>query len=97
MHVVISWDISNKSKWDELNEKLKACIANHSWVKPLTTLYVVKVVSIQDRDAVVAQLTEVARQNPNDVNVICSPLMSGGTYHGWLPQNLWAEINSRTA
>lgn len=96
MHVVISWDISNKLRWEELNDRLKSCIASHSWVKPLSTLYVVRVASLQDRDLIMQRLIDVAKQNPNDINILCTPVMSGGSYHGWLPQNMWSEILLRT-
>ena len=96
MHVVISWDISSAHQWGLLNDKLKACIASHSWVKPLNTVYVVNVMSLQDRDMIMERLTSVARQYPNDIQILCTPVMSGGAYHGWLPENMWTEINLRT-
>ncbi|MCI0915277.1 hypothetical protein [Pseudomonas putida] len=96
MHVVISWDIHGQHHWNEINEKLKACIASHSWVKPLNTLFVVKVWSVQDRDAIIEAMTNVARQHPSDVQFLCTPVMTGGSYNGWLPENMWNEINLRT-
>jgi hypothetical protein len=96
MHVVISWDIVGSNNWEMINEELKACIASHSWVKPLNTVYVVKVASLQDRDMIMERFTYVARRYPNDVQILCTPIMSGGAYHGWLPENMWTEINLRT-
>ena len=96
MHVVLSWDISNQNLWSEINEQLKTCISNHSWVKPLTTLYIVKVYSSEDLQGIIENLTNVARKYPGDVNIVCTPLMTGGTYNGWLPKNMWDEINART-
>nr|WP_225777345.1 hypothetical protein [Pseudomonas sp. Marseille-Q3773] len=95
MHVVISWDIHAKENWNLINEKLSACMSTYSWVKPLNTLYVVQVSSLEDRDQLVARLTQVAKQQPDKVEFLCTPVMSGGAYNGWLPGNMWNEINKR--
>lgn len=97
MHVVISWDISNALKRKEIDDALKVCIAANSWVKPLTTFYVVKVSSIQECNTITERILAVTKRYPNDVHVIITPPMSGGTYSGWLPQNLWNEINMRAS
>lgn len=95
MHVVISWDIESSENWTSINEALIACMKSYSWVKPLNTLYVVQVSSLEDRDKLISQLTEVAKQQPDDIQFLCTPVMSGGAYNGWLPGNMWNEINKR--
>ncbi|WP_236685569.1 hypothetical protein [Geobacter pickeringii] len=97
MHIVISWDIkADGANWKELNEKMKGCLSGYSWVKPLTTLYIVKIYSSEDRKQIRDDLVSVCRDNPKKVNFIMSPAMEGGSYSGWLPKSLWPKIEKRT-
>lgn len=97
MHVAICWDISaTGARWNAINEKLKAEIKSYSWVRPLGTLYVVKVTSTEDRDSLVDRLTAIVKNLPEKVHFVVTPTMSGGRYNGWLPKDLWDKINERT-
>lgn len=97
MHVTLSWDISAEgARWNEINEKLKAEIKNYSWVRPLKTVYVVKVASLEDRNSLTERLISVIKSNNYDVNVMVTPVMTGGRYNGYLPRDLWEKINERT-
>ena len=49
MHVLVSWDIKAESpQWEELNEELRVCLEDYSWVKPLSTLYIVQIEDAHD-------------------------------------------------
>jgi hypothetical protein len=97
MHIVISWDIhAEGDRWKELNDELKECLSGYSWVKPLTTLYIVQVAARGDRIAIKDALVEICRENPKLINVVVSPAMQGGTYSGWLSKSLWPKIQKRT-
>lgn len=97
MHLVISWDIkASKPKWDEVDEKLKACLEGYSWVRPLTTFYVVRTDSEADRAILKERLVAVARSAGVTVHIVISPSMAGGRYDGFLPADSWEKLNKRS-
>jgi hypothetical protein len=97
MHFVVSWDISaSGTEWTTLNDRMRANLAPYSWVRPLTTLYVVQVAGQQVWDSILAGLTAVCQANPSKIYFIMTPLMNGGRYNGFLPENLWTEVNQRS-
>jgi len=96
MHFVVSWDIKAEGQeWDSINKEMKNCLSGYSWVRPLTTFYIVKVSSQSDWDSIQKNLVSIAK-TAKKVNFIMSPLMMGGRYDGWLPQDLWDSIRERT-
>lgn len=101
MHCVVSWDIKgtkSPNDYNEVNEEMVVQLKPYSWVKPLTTLYIVKVSSTQDWDQIAKNLVAIAKKNTYraDVSFVMSPPINGGWYNGWLPQDLWAKIKART-
>lgn len=98
MHFVVSWDIKVPTgpHREEIATALKNCIKIYSWVRPLTTFYVVKVSSQQVWDSIRQCLQAVCLRYRGEVDLIMTPLMQGGKYDGFLPGNLWTEINQRT-
>lgn len=97
MHIVVSWDIKTKQpKWGEVDEKLKACLDGYSWVRPLTTFYVVKIGSESDRVQIRERLVNVAKSAGVTTHIVVSPAMSGGRYDGYLPSDSWPKINARS-
>ena len=74
MHVLDSWDIKAESpQWEELNEELRVCLEDYSWVKPLSTLYIVQIEDAHDLLNVKQSLTEVWRDHPNMVHFSDGP------------------------
>lgn len=98
MHIIISWDIKNceKDEWNELNEKLRECIDDYSWVKPLTTFYIIKLNSEGERKTIRESIVNVCKANKGKLNVVISPVICEGTYSGWLPHSMWDLIKERT-
>lgn len=97
MHFVVSWDINAQgAEWNQHNEGLKTVLKPYSWARPLTTFYIVNVPSQQEFDFILNSLTQYSQSFPGKINIVMSPLMSGGRYNGVLPQNMWDEINSRS-
>jgi len=41
-------------------------------------------------------LLAVVRTYRDLVTLVVSPLMTGGSYQGWLPEEMWKVINERT-
>lgn len=97
MHLVISWDIEiGKSKWGEIDEKLKKCLDGYSWVRPLTTFYVVRTDSEVDRTRLKEKLVAVAKAESATVHIVITPSMAGGRYDGYLPSDAWEKLNKRS-
>ncbi|WP_144401577.1 hypothetical protein [Isoalcanivorax pacificus] len=97
MHIVISWDISAEgNRWNTINDEMKECLSGYSWVRPLKTFYVVKVNSSNHREQLITALQSVAKSNSEKIHFVASPAMTGGSYNGWLPKDLWDKIGERT-
>lgn len=96
MHILISWDIKAEGvKWNNLNQELRECLKGYSWVKPLKTVYIVKIAELDDRQSIRESLTAVCSSNKGLINCIVTPAMEGGSYNGWLPKRLWSKIRER--
>ncbi|QDQ88129.1 hypothetical protein FMZ60_11400 [Alcaligenaceae bacterium SJ-26] len=97
MHIVISWDISEAGeKHAEINDKLRTAFEKFSWVRPLTTFYVVRISSESERISIRDQLVEIAKSVPQKVHIVVSPTMAGGRYDGYLPKDMWEKLNKRS-
>lgn len=101
MHIVVSWDITNAGvdpgAWNAWNEQMKEVIRPYAWVRPLNTVYIVQIGSELDRQTINRGLTNVSNRANGFIHFVISPAMAGGQYIGVLPQNLWPELNKRTA
>ena len=98
MHFIVSWDIqAEDGKWDEINAQLKECIEDYSWVRPLSTFYIVRVSGPQEWQEIRDALVRVAESSTNRIHFVIGPLMCGGQYDGYLPKDIWPEIEKRTA
>jgi hypothetical protein len=97
MHVVVSWDIKSgsPSRWKVINEKLRDTLGPYSWVRALSTFYIVKLNSQDERKLLQEALTTSVKALPERVHFIISPVMIGGRYNGWLPKDMWEKVNKR--
>lgn len=96
MHFVISWDIQAEGEeWKNANDTLKKCLSGYSWVKPLTTLYIVKIRNEEAYDSIKESLKEVASTASITIHFVVTPIMYGGRYDGWLPDKMWPMIRER--
>lgn len=97
MHIVVSWDIKTaQPKWGEIDEKMKLCLNGYSWVRPLTTFYVLKIAGESERTVIRDRLLAVAKEAGVTVHFVISPAMAGGRYDGYLPSDSWAKLNERS-
>lgn len=98
MHVTVSWDISaTGTKWTEINNEMKGTLQGYSWVRPLKSLYVVKVDSPEERGELKDALISIIKKNKDrKIHLLITPLMQGGSYTGWLPKSLWEKLDQRT-
>ena len=98
MHFIVSWDIqAEDGEWDEINAQLKECIEDYSWVRPLSTFYIVRVSDVQKWQEIRRSLIEVAESSTIRIHLVIGPLMYGGQYDGYLPKDIWPELEKRTA
>ncbi len=97
MHVALSWDISaDGERWKAINDALRAGLKGYSWVRPLSTFYIVKVGGESDRQAMLQKLEAIAKGTSEKVNIVITPVMPSGRYNGYLPREMWDKINQRT-
>ena len=97
MHVTLSWEITaTGQRWTEINNALKGALKGYSWVRPLKTLYVVKLASAEERQELKDAILGVIKSVDESVHLVITPPMEGGSYAGWLPRDLWDKINQRT-
>lgn len=98
MHFIVSWDIQSEDKeWDEIDSQLKECLKGYSWVRPLSTFYIVRVPGQKEWERIKKNLQAVAESSTAKTHFVVSPLMYGGRYDGWLPKTAWPKIRKRTA
>lgn len=96
MHFVVSWDIQAEGEaWKAANAALKECLSGYSWVKPLTTLYIVRIRNEEAYESIKESIKEVARTSTVTVHFLVTPVMHGGRYDGWLPKSMWPMIRER--
>lgn len=96
MHFILSWDIKAVGRRREVIEgNMARAIKNFSWVRPVTTFYIVKVNSQSDWFNIRNYLATVAGAFSSEVTFVMSPLMQGGRYDGFLPPQTWSQINER--
>ena len=97
MHFITSWDIrATGEEWTRINEEFKTVLKPYSWVRPLTTLYIVNVETQEIWNKILADLQAVGGKYPGKVSLLLSPLMQGGHYDGLLGKGLWDEVNARS-
>lgn len=97
MHFVVHWEFPRADVVNTTIEaELQVALRPYSWVRPMTNFYVVNVPSSDQYNALAGALQHIATKYSANVHLIISPPMSGGRYTGVLPQNLWAELNSRS-
>ncbi len=94
MHFVVSWDIrASGIEWTNLDNKMREKLDSYFYTRPLKMLYIVKADSQQEWDSIYTELIAVCKDNANEINFIMTPLMNGGRYSGFIPENLWEEVN----
>jgi hypothetical protein len=97
MYVVVSWDISaSGEEWESINARLKDGLSNFSWARPLSTFYVVRITSEEERQTIQSRLLTVAKSVAKNVHFLISPAMAGGRFTGFLPQDMWENLNERS-
>lgn len=97
MHFVISWDIKTQGeRRSSIESLLFAGLKNFSWVRPLTTFYIVQINTLNDWNNLFNYFISISKYYQNEINFIMTPPMSGGRYNGLLPQNLWKDINNKS-
>jgi len=96
MHMIVAWDIAVCPERDDIDDALRKCFARWSWVRPLTTFYLIKLKEADDRQNIRASLVDVAKRHPKEVSLLISPAIKGGGYAGWLKRSAWDKIRKRT-
>ena len=97
MHISVTWDISAKGEsWNSLNDKMRDALKPYSWVRPLSTFYIIKISGEHDRTRIKESMENIASSGTVKIHFLLSPIMSSGRYYGYLPKDMWDNINERT-
>ena len=97
LHIAVSWDIpATDDRWKALNEQMLEALKPYSWVRPLSTFYIVQIHSESARGGIQSALEAVAKAAPERIHFLISPAMQGGKYNGYLSSGAWPKINERT-
>lgn len=96
MHIAVSWDITEGGlpSRNEISEMMVAVLKPYSWVRPLTTFYIINT-DVFGRQRINDGLLAVGQAYPTRVKFLITPVMQG-PYLGFVAQNDWPEINERT-
>lgn len=94
MHFVLSYDLSIAAgvQRDQIVEQIERILPENNFVRRLSTFYIIHIESNNDWQRILDAMTALSRNTPQ-LNFIMSPLMNGGIYNGYIPQDQWAAIN----
>lgn len=95
MHIAVTWDITEGPDRANLSSQMVEVLQPYSWVRPLTTFYIIKTDAV-GRETINANLTKIGQRFPQRIRFVVTPLMQG-PYQGFLTQQDWTAINERTA
>ena len=91
MYFVVTWDIgAHHPTWSEINERLRACLADCKSFKACNTFYMVKIEAAPQWKAILKAFQEVtASVEPISVRLVMSPPLTITGWDGWLPPEEW--------
>lgn len=94
MHFLITWEIVKPvRRKEEVILDIVGCFSGFKFSKVLESTYVIGVDSAEDVAVIRDRLVEVAKLDPHAFYFIVSPANRGGRYDGWIPGNVWPEVN----
>jgi CRISPR/Cas system-associated endoribonuclease Cas2 len=99
MYCIVYWDIAEeKEEWQKQNDKMKACLASFRWAKPLYTLYLLKLTSVNQITDLHNRFDKVKNESPINIFYFMSPVFKSlGGFRGFLEGKhgrTWLEVNS---
>ena len=75
MHFVVSWDIQSQGTDEqEINRTMIGGLHGYSWLRLLSTFYILEVDSGHDWQTIQSRLLSIAQQYAGEVNFLMSPL-----------------------
>ena len=85
----------------DVDASMREALTGYSWVRPMRSIYVVKVRSREERDEIAESLMDEAEASEKeglaDVRLMVGPAMRHGNgYDGYLPGDVWSKVNART-
>lgn len=97
MHFLAAFQIdSDEARRAEILRALEACFADRPHVRVLDHAYAVRVPGYGVYENIQVRLLETARAQPETVYVCLTPLMRSGLYHGRMPKEAAAILNTLT-
>jgi hypothetical protein len=94
MQILLCWDINAEgTKATDIETALRAVLKSYSWVRPLETVYMIRLEREDQKDALQKALLDAAQPYMAEVNYLITPIMTG-RFDGLLPATMWPELNS---
>ena len=98
MHFVMSYDlrVPAGTRRKELEQRIADVINPCKNVSVLSSFFIIHVDDKSDWERIRKGLTEISTGIKETFYFVMSPLMDGGKYNGWLPNESWGPINEIT-
>ena len=96
MHFVATWRYQRQDNRAAISSAITGVLKPYSWARPMEDCYVINVPVIDQYNTIVTALTDIAKRYPENIWLLITPAITGGTYYGWLQQTMWTEINNRS-
>jgi len=95
MHFIFTYIIYLQDSFlrNRLNDKIIKIISGFDNVRAIENTYVVEIKSKADWKIILNKLIDLSKSHPKIFHFIMSPPMKGGSFNGFLPENIWKIIN----
>jgi hypothetical protein len=98
MHFLFTWQVRARAsaRRKEIEDAFTKVVNSYSWIKPINNCVVVQFASAPEHTKLKDSLVDAAKSFGDDVYILITPPMPAGQYYGWLPRNVWSELNSKS-
>jgi hypothetical protein len=94
MQILLCWDINaDGERASAIENALREVLKAYPWVRPLKTVYAIKLEREEQKDELQKALLDAAKPYATEVNYLITPIMTG-RFDGFLPSTMWPELNS---
>lgn len=96
MHLLLSYSTTElgEDNFDKITNKVFKLLESFERVNVFENTYIIKINHPSDWHELKNNLTKIAEYCGCGFKFIMSPISLGGNYNGWLPKEMWPEIQS---
>lgn len=93
MHFMMTWHTdASAERLEEIDGVIAMCLGEQEYVRPFPQTYVVNVMGNGVYEAVIMGLKAYCQSQPEKIELLLSPLLHRGMYHGRLSEETVREI-----